>query len=83
MRSVGMFEAKAKLSEICDQVARSGESIVITRRGVPLVRIDPVAADRSSVWEDRVSYVARKGRLKEEFELPPRSGELPTSPLED
>jgi len=83
MRAIGIFEAKAKLSEICEAVARSGESIVITRRGVPLVRIDPIAADRFSVWEDRASYVTRNGPFEEEFDLPPRSGEMPVSPLED
>ena len=83
MRSVGIFEAKAKLSEICDQVARSGESVVVTRRGQPLVRIGPVAADKFSVWESREDYIARKGRLKEEFEVPSRSNEVPASPLDD
>ena len=78
-----MFEAKAKLSEICDQVARSGQGVVVTRRGKPLVKIEPVATDRSSVWEVRAKYVADKGRLREEFDLPPRSGELPASPLDD
>ena len=83
MRTVGIFEAKAKLSEICDQVARSGESVVVTRRGKALVRIDPVVADSFSVWEDREQYIARTGRMKEEFEVPSRSDELPDSPLDD
>lgn len=83
MRTVGIFEAKAKLSEICDAVARSGESVVVTRRGKPLVRIDPLATHRASVWEDRAKYIARKGKLKEEFDLPERSPDPPTSPLDD
>lgn len=82
MRQVGLFEAKAKLSEICAEVARSGESVVITRRGKPLVRIDPVPTDRFSVWEERDRYAASK-RFKDEFEIPTRSEEVPTSPLED
>jgi len=77
VRTVGIFEAKAKLSEICDQVAR------ITRRGKPLVRIDPVAQDRCSVWEDRAVYIAEKGRMTEEFDIPERSREVPASPLDD
>lgn len=83
MRTVGIFEAKAKLSEICDQVARSGESVVVTRRGKALVRIDPVATDNFSVWDDREEYIARTGQLQEEFEVPARSDELPASPLDD
>jgi prevent-host-death family protein len=83
MKTVGIFEAKTKLSEICDEVARSGVGVVVTRRGKPLVRIDPVAADRFSVWEDREKYIAREGRLREEFDVPPRSPELPSSPLDE
>ena len=83
MKTVGIFEAKAKLSEICEQIARSGESVVVTRRGKPLVRIDPVAEDRCSVWEDRAEYIAQKGRMTEEFEIPDRSREVPASPLDE
>jgi prevent-host-death family protein len=83
MKTIGIFEAKTRLSEICDEVARSGIGVVVTRRGKPLVRIDPVAAERFSVWEDRDEYIAGKGRLREEFDLPPRSPELPASPLDD
>jgi prevent-host-death family protein len=83
MRTVGIFEAKAKLSEICEQVARSGESVVVTRRGKPLVRIEPAEIDRGSVWEDRAEYVAHRGRMREEFEIPKRSQEVPASPLDD
>lgn len=83
MKTVGIFEAKTKLSEICDEVARSGRSVVVTRRGKPLVRIDPIQADRHSVWEDRVEYIARKGRWKEDFDIPTRDPQLPGSPLDD
>ena len=83
MKTIGIFEAKTKLSEICDEVARSGVGVVVTRRGKPLVRIDPVAADRFSVWEDREEYIAREGRLREEFDVPPRGPELPSSPLDE
>ncbi len=83
MKTVGIFEAKAKLSEICDEVARSGHSVVVTRRGEPLVQIDPLPADRFSVWEDRAAYLAQEGRMKEEFDLPPRSPDPPASPLDD
>jgi prevent-host-death family protein len=83
MKTIGIFEAKTRLSEICDEVARSGVGVVVTRRGKPLVRIDPVAADRFSVWEDREEYIAREGRLREEFDVPSRSPELPSSPLDE
>ena len=83
MKTVGIFEAKTRLSEICDEVARTGKSVTVTRRGQPLVRIDPVEVERFSVWEDRAEYVATRGQLKEEFDLPCRSNEVPTSPFDD
>ena len=81
MRQVGLFEAKTKLSEICEEVARSGESVVVTRRGKPLVRIEPVQVNGFSVWEERERYLVRSGRLKDEFDVPARSLEIPTSPI--
>jgi prevent-host-death family protein len=83
MKSVGIFEAKTRLSEICEEVARSGVGVVVTRRGKPLVRIDPIERDRFSVWEDREEYVAERGRMREEFEIPERDWRLPSSPLDD
>ena len=59
------------------------DSVVNTRRDKPIAGIDPVETDKFSVWEDRVEYIARTGRLKQEFDLPPRSPELPASPLDD
>lgn len=40
MTSVGIFEAKNRLSELVDRAAR-GEEIVITRRGEQVARLVP------------------------------------------
>lgn len=48
--TVGVFDAKTRLSELVDQVARTGEEVVITRRGRPLARITPIN-DESAVEE--------------------------------
>ena len=51
MSSVGLFEAKQRLSELVER-ARKGESIAITRRGVEVARIvatRPASADRGKV----------------------------------
>ena len=40
--TIGIFEAKTKFSELCEQVARTGKEIVVTRRGKRVVRIAPV-----------------------------------------
>ena len=43
MQTVGAFEAKTHLAELLDRVGR-GETITITRHGVPAARLVPVAA---------------------------------------
>lgn len=44
MAEVGAFEAKNKLSALLDRV-ESGEEIVITRKGKPVARLVPAAAE--------------------------------------
>lgn len=38
---IGVYEAKAKLSELLDRVGK-GEEFVITRRGVPVAYLAPI-----------------------------------------
>lgn len=40
--SVGLFDAKTRLSELVDLVARGGDDVLITRRGRPVARLVPV-----------------------------------------
>ncbi|MDQ3779529.1 MAG: type II toxin-antitoxin system prevent-host-death family antitoxin [Chloroflexota bacterium] len=40
MKTVGAYEAKTHLSQLLDEVA-AGESITITRHGVPVARLVP------------------------------------------
>jgi prevent-host-death family protein len=40
-RKIGIFEAKTKLSEICENVSETGAEYVITRRGKEIARIVP------------------------------------------
>jgi prevent-host-death family protein len=57
--SVGMHEAKTTLSRLVD-AARSGEEVVITRRGEPVVKLEPVPPAKP-----RVSlYGSFKGQIK-------------------
>lgn len=74
MKNVGLFEAKAKLSEICGKVSETGEVYTITRRGKPIVRIEPILAPRtgSDIW-DQVEESRRKyGPPEVNFKLPKR-----------
>jgi len=51
MTTIGLFEAKTRFSEICRRVAGSGEEVLVTLRGRPLVRLlppMPVSAKKSS-----------------------------------
>jgi prevent-host-death family protein len=68
MKIVGVFEAKTKLSELCEEVVRTGETVIISRRGRPLVQIAPLPEldrdESESVWD-----TVRK--LDKEFENEP------------
>ena len=61
MAEVGLFDAKSRLSELVER-ALAGESVVITRRGVPAVRLVPVddAADRAAAGRALVETIRRE-----------------------
>ena len=64
MKTLGIFEIKTRLSQVCEEVAQTGESVLVTRRGEPLVRIDPLtpeSAGDSPVWEARERYETEYG----------------------
>jgi prevent-host-death family protein len=65
--TVGVFEAKNKLSELLDRAER-GEEIVITRNGKPVARLRPykVLPGSTEAIEAgrRIRELAKKMRLK-------------------
>jgi len=84
MTVIGLFEAKTKLSELCDRVASKGETIIISRRGKPVAKIGPVQpnrASRTSVWDVRADYEKKHGGLSEDFELPAKEKQSWRNPL--
>ena len=84
MNTFGIYEAKTKLSEICERVAQTGEPVVVTKRGVPLVRIHPVGPEDgigSTIWELRDRFVEEHGDLEVDLELPPRTIERRENPF--
>lgn len=86
MNAIGLFEAKTKLSEICAEVAAKGVSVLVTRRGKPLVRIEPVRPVKSKakgVWDRRAAFIKSSGPLKEDFIPPARSKQTWRNPLDD
>jgi prevent-host-death family protein len=60
MRAVGSYEAKTHLPELLKAV-EAGETIVVTRRGVPIARIVPV--DRKA--SDTAEVIAQMRRARE------------------
>jgi prevent-host-death family protein len=63
MRTVGLFEAKQKLSELVDR-ADKGERIGITRRGKLAALITPVQPQRSLIESfDEIEKVRKKVRM--------------------
>ncbi|MGO9200979.1 MAG: type II toxin-antitoxin system Phd/YefM family antitoxin [Limisphaerales bacterium] len=49
--TVGVFEAKTKLSELLDQVS-SGAEITITRHDTPIARLVPVEKPKQTKWAE-------------------------------
>lgn len=85
MESVALYDAKNRLSELCNKVTETGEPCIISRRGRPIVKLVPVgeADGTSSVWESVEEAQAKYGSLDEDLELPERSREMRPSPLDD
>jgi prevent-host-death family protein len=86
-KRVGLFEAKTKLSELCEQVARTRQPVTVTRRGKELVRITPVEDEPSSILERRRAYMKLHARQErddsEDFEPGARARDLADYDLSD
>lgn len=78
MKTSGIFETKNRLSELCEQVALSGEPLVITRHGKPLVRILPIedSVPHESVWDTVKESRALYGALDDGLEIPDRDSKV-------
>ena len=57
MHSVNIYEAKTRLSQLVDQAA-SGEDVVVSRNGKPLVRITRLEAPKR-----RIKFGVLKGKV--------------------
>jgi len=83
MKTASISEAKNGLSALLDQV-KAGESVLITDRGIPVARIEPVSeADDPDGWLLRLE---RKGLIRRGTGMPPdellrRMREIPLTKL--
>ncbi len=79
MKTIGLFEAKTRLSEICREIAETREPVTITRRGKPVVRVEPVSDQGMTIRERRAAYLRKYGSGGRDdpvdFEPPARSKE--------
>jgi prevent-host-death family protein len=64
LNTVGIYEARNKLSELLDRV-EAGETIAITRHGKQIALLAPIHRDRSSARQaiDRLRQVRKGSRL--------------------
>ena len=66
MKTIGIFDAKTRLSELCREVAESGESIVIERRGTPIAELSYPRSKRKAsrgILDDLAAFQAKEGPL--------------------
>lgn len=70
MPQVGTYEAKTRLSQLLEQVAK-GEEIIITKHGVPVAVLGPVPACRKADPKQVIAAVraCRRGRRLEGLSL--------------
>lgn len=72
MKTVGIFEAKTKLSELCREVAKTGEPILIQRRGKPIAQIGPPVspekeeAGKRSIVDDMRAWDQQHGPVPDD-----------------
>ena len=61
------------------------EPVLITKRGVPIVRIDHVSTDISisNVWTARKNFIKKYGSIDEDIEIPERSIDIFRNPLDE
>ena len=50
MTTMKISEFKAKCLQILDRVSKTGETLIITRRGKPLARVLPVSESPADDW---------------------------------
>ena len=64
METVGVYEAKTHLARLVERV-RQGESLTITRHGLPVAKLVPVSEDaRTRAWEACNRIRRRRKRLR-------------------
>jgi prevent-host-death family protein len=69
MRTIKASEFKAKCLKLIDEVAATGEPIVITKNGKPTAQLGPVARERKSLWGLHKGQIEILGDIIEPIDL--------------
>jgi antitoxin (DNA-binding transcriptional repressor) of toxin-antitoxin stability system len=76
MRTIELHEATHCLPQLCEAVARTGETVIVLADQKPPVTLAP-AVERTgtpvSVWAARRQSEHEQGALTEDFNLPPHT----------
>ncbi len=71
MEAIGIFDAKTKFTSICEKVVRTGESIVVSKRGKPMVMVTPIpphlGSERPDILTAWREWNELKGSIKGDF----------------
>jgi len=84
LRNIGILEAKNNLPEICSEVAATGETVIISRRGEPIAEVRPISKTAriavqleaevvpsdEDILKRRAQSGRRFGELQSDFEIP-------------
>lgn len=57
--TVGLREANQDFSALVERVARTGRGVLVTRRGVPIVRIVPVEQGEAGLTAEQAALLER------------------------
>lgn len=71
--TVGIFEAKQKLSQLIERASR-GEEIIITRRGKNQARLLPMPVERERILKEILDSITSRPRIKLPKGVRSRSG---------
>ena len=65
-KTIGAFDAKTRLSELLDRVHETGAVYVITKRGVPVAELRPVASSGGLRYGSDAGRIA----IADDFDAP-------------
>jgi prevent-host-death family protein len=57
--TVGLREANQDFSGLVERVARTGRGVLVTKRGVPIVRILPVEGEEGALTAEQAAVLDR------------------------